>query len=318
MREDVLVVEGAEHHAPGLADGGQQARVAAEVEGGEQPADDADGELEEGDGGVAGEGEVRVDPGDGLVELLPQAHQPERVQRVDEREADVAPVVAVRLGQRPQLVVPEGVLPVRPPEVPHALLHLLRAGVEQPRPLLAQRRRELVAVGALSQLGEVGRLEEVLQLGRRGALLDGLRGRREPRDGGDDVLVVGEGAGGRSRGRSGSGSGGDFSATLGVREAVRGDGERRDGGGGAEEQRGAAREEEEGERGRRGEQRAEGRKRGRGGKVGAKKAVGVHGDGGGVELRVSQTAGRTSTGPISPAKRSWPSAVLPRCRGCWL
>ena len=99
---------------------------------------------------------------------------------------------------------------------------------------------------------------------------------------------------------------------------MRGDGERRDGGGGAEEQRGAAREEEEGERGRRGEQRAEGRKRGRGGKVGAKKAVGVHGDGGGVELRVSQTAGRTSTGPISPAKRSWPSAVLPRCRGCWL
>jgi hypothetical protein len=116
--------EGGQEAPPQLVGQGQEARVARQLMGREQAAQDADGDLEVLHRDVVIEGQLLDDEGQGLVGLGAQPRQQEGVQAVHRghQQGDGVPVVRGP-AHRAQLVVTPGVAAVALPGVEDLPLH---------------------------------------------------------------------------------------------------------------------------------------------------------------------------------------------------
>ena len=110
----------------------QEHLVLAQLVGRQQAAQRADGGFEERHAAWLGEAQVVNNPVAGALELLLHAHDPQHVERVQQRHAHAAPVVLGPPGTRLQLVGTPclGLVPV--PSVLHGGLHFQRTLTPKP------------------------------------------------------------------------------------------------------------------------------------------------------------------------------------------
>ncbi len=129
---------------------GEQHRVAAGVMRREQPADEPDRGLEHRDLAVDVEIEIGLHPVDAGLEPAVEPHRPERVERLDQAQAEMAVLEREAGGaaaDRLDLVLAPGLRPIRVPRPGHLRLHVVgermplrRAAIRRTRGRSRQRR----------------------------------------------------------------------------------------------------------------------------------------------------------------------------------
>mmetsp|Transcript_10707 Transcript_10707/g.29643 ORF Transcript_10707/g.29643 Transcript_10707/m.29643 type:complete len:405 (+) Transcript_10707:1346-2560(+) len=126
-RDAVRVVgEGVHHHLGELLRLAKEDALARELVGGEQSAQDADNRLEHRDASRAPERQLCRHPLLGLLKLGLHSEEPQIVQAVDERRAQVQPVVRP-VADRLDLVLAKGMLSVGAPRATEHGVHVLHA-----------------------------------------------------------------------------------------------------------------------------------------------------------------------------------------------
>ena len=159
-------LEGAVELAAGARGEREQLGVARQRVRAEQPADHADAQLEEGHLDVALEArrEVVEQPAPRALVRRVQPHQQHRVERVDHRHREAAPVVPRRVRERPQLVLSPRVRLVRREGVGEGVAHEVGAGTP-------------VSTGAGLRIGADGQIGRTAVVGPEGeALASGADG----------------------------------------------------------------------------------------------------------------------------------------------